>query len=120
MLVESLKQLHAECMSFMLECGRSATAVSLRACAVFWSACLRRGTTTLVSGRPSTHCCVKTWQSLVTTSCVGLQVYDKAVRTVPEDARLPIYDRYLKRASTFFGIAKVRSVARKCCFCIAA
>ena len=40
---------------------------------------------------------------------MALQVYDKAVRTVPEDAKLAIYDRYLKRASTFFGIAKARS-----------
>ena len=33
---------------------------------------------------------------------------------MPEDARLAIYDRYLKRASTFFGIAKVcmRFIAR--------
>ena len=38
----------------------------------------------------------------------NVQVYDKAVQTVPEDARLAIYDRYLKRASTFFGIAKAR------------
>ena len=40
-------------------------------------------------------------------------MYDKAVRTVPEDARLAIYDRYLKRASTFFGIAKVRAGTRR-------
>jgi len=32
------------------------------------------------------------------------------VRTVPEAERLPIYEQYIKRASTFFGIAKVRSL----------
>jgi len=52
------------------------------------------------------HLCTEPlWQS---------QVYDKAVRTVPEDAKLAIYDRYLKRASTFFGIAKARSSGKRC------
>lgn len=33
----------------------------------------------------------------------------QAVRTVPVNERLPIYDVYLKRASDFFGIGKVGS-----------
>jgi len=37
-----------------------------------------------------------------------MEVYDRAVQTVPQDERLSIYDQYLARASTFFGIAKVR------------
>lgn len=37
----------------------------------------------------------------------AMEVYDQAVRTVPEDERLSVYDQYLSRASTFFGIAKV-------------
>ena len=36
-----------------------------------------------------------------------MEVYDRAVRTVPQEERLSIYDQYLARASTFFGIAKV-------------
>lgn len=36
-----------------------------------------------------------------------MEVYDKAVRTVPQNLRLEIYDLYLARASEFFGIAKV-------------
>ena len=38
----------------------------------------------------------------------AMEVYDRAVQTVPQDERLSIYDQYLARASTFFGIAKVR------------
>lgn len=41
----------------------------------------------------------------------AMEVYDQAVRTVPEDERLSIYDQYLSRASTFFGIAKVALAA---------
>ena len=37
----------------------------------------------------------------------AMEVYDKAVRTVPQSQRLPVYDLYLARASQFFGIAKV-------------
>ena len=37
----------------------------------------------------------------------AMEVYDRAVQTVPQDQRLPIYDLYLARASQFFGIAKV-------------
>lgn len=33
------------------------------------------------------------------------------MRTVPVGERLPIYDVYLKRASDFFGIGKVRCLA---------
>ena len=36
----------------------------------------------------------------------AMEVYDQAVRTMPPDQRLPIYDTYLSRASDFFGIAK--------------
>lgn len=36
-----------------------------------------------------------------------MEVYDRAVRTVPQELRLQIYDLYLARASDFFGIAKV-------------
>ena len=38
----------------------------------------------------------------------AMEVYDRAVRTVPETERLPIYDQYIKKASNFFGIAKVQ------------
>lgn len=44
----------------------------------------------------------------------AMQVYDQAVRTVPVAERLPIYDVYLKRASDFFGIGKVRAPGRLC------
>lgn len=40
----------------------------------------------------------------------AMEVYHRAVRTVPQEQRLPIYDIYLSRASDFFGIAKVREV----------
>lgn len=40
-----------------------------------------------------------------------MDVYDRAVRTVPRELRLDIYDLYLARASEFFGIAKVRLAA---------
>ena len=37
----------------------------------------------------------------------AMEVYDRAVQTVPQDQRLSVYDLYLARASQFFGIAKV-------------
>ena len=39
-----------------------------------------------------------------------MEVYDRAVRTVPSAQRLAVYNLYLARASEFFGIAKVREV----------
>lgn len=39
---------------------------------------------------------------------VWLQVYDQAVKKVPEKERLSVYDIYVSRASEFFGIGKVR------------
>lgn len=36
-----------------------------------------------------------------------LQIYDQAVRKVPERERLGVYDIYVARASEFFGIGKV-------------
>lgn len=39
----------------------------------------------------------------------AMEVYDKAIQTVPQSDRLSVYDLYLARASDFFGIAKVRS-----------
>lgn len=36
-----------------------------------------------------------------------MEVYDRAVRTVPEPERLAIYELYLAKASEFFGIGKV-------------
>ena len=38
------------------------------------------------------------------------QIYDQAVRKVPESERLALYDVYVARASEFFGIGKVRWV----------
>jgi pre-mRNA-splicing factor SYF1 len=40
----------------------------------------------------------------------AMEVYDRAVRTVPEAERLPVYDLYLARASESFGIGKVREI----------
>jgi hypothetical protein len=40
----------------------------------------------------------------------------QAVRTVPVNERLPIYDVYLKRASDFFGIGKVCSSCARAVF----
>lgn len=37
-----------------------------------------------------------------------MDVYDRAVRTVPEPERLAIYELYLAKASEFFGIGKAR------------
>ena len=37
----------------------------------------------------------------------AMEVYDKAIQTVPQNERLSVYDLYLARASDFFGIAKV-------------
>lgn len=39
----------------------------------------------------------------------AMEVYDKAIQTVPQNERLAVYDLYLARASDFFGIAKVTS-----------
>ena len=40
----------------------------------------------------------------------AMEVYDKAIQTVPQNERLSVYDLYLARASDFFGIAKVDSL----------
>ena len=40
----------------------------------------------------------------------AMQIYEKAVKKVPEDQRLAVYDIYLARASEFFGIGKVREI----------
>ncbi|KAK9820644.1 hypothetical protein WJX81_004366 [Elliptochloris bilobata] len=40
----------------------------------------------------------------------AMEVYDRAVRTVPEPERLAIYERYLAKASEFFGVGKVREI----------
>eukprot|EP00884_Botryococcus_braunii_P003276 jgi/Botrbrau1/1294/Bobra.0063s0011.1 len=40
----------------------------------------------------------------------AMEVYDLAVRTIPEKERLPVYDLYLARASESFGIGKVREI----------
>ncbi len=37
----------------------------------------------------------------------AMEVYDRAVRTVPQADRLAIYDLYLARAHEFFGLGKV-------------
>jgi pre-mRNA-splicing factor SYF1 len=41
----------------------------------------------------------------------AMEVYEKAVRTVPEAERMAVYDLYLARAHEFFGLGKVRSLA---------
>lgn len=38
-----------------------------------------------------------------------VQIYDQAVKKVPERERLGLYDIYIARASEFFGIGKVGS-----------
>jgi pre-mRNA-splicing factor SYF1 len=40
----------------------------------------------------------------------AMAVYDSAVKKVPQDQRMAIYDVYLARASEFFGIGKVREI----------
>lgn len=35
-----------------------------------------------------------------------MEVYDRAVRTLPEPERLAVYELYLAKASEFFGIGK--------------
>lgn len=54
----------------------------------------------------------------------AMEVYEKAVRTVPENERLSVYNLYLARAHQFFGLGKVRcqeSVMHElnpfCCIC---
>ena len=39
-----------------------------------------------------------------------MQIYESAVKKVPEDQRLAVYDVYLARASEFFGVGKVREI----------
>ena len=39
----------------------------------------------------------------------AMEVYDKAVKTVPQADRLAVYDLYLARAHEFFGLGKVRA-----------
>ncbi len=40
----------------------------------------------------------------------AMQIYEQAVRKVPEAERLSVYDVYTARASEFFGIGKVREI----------
>lgn len=40
----------------------------------------------------------------------AMQVYDQAVKKVPEKDRLSVYEIYVARASEFFGIGKVREI----------
>uniref|UniRef100_A0A061S5R0 Pre-mRNA-splicing factor SYF1 n=1 Tax=Tetraselmis sp. GSL018 TaxID=582737 RepID=A0A061S5R0_9CHLO len=40
----------------------------------------------------------------------AMEIYERASKRVPESERLGIYDIYLKRASDFFGIGKVREI----------
>ncbi|KAK9815714.1 hypothetical protein WJX72_008451 [[Myrmecia] bisecta] len=40
----------------------------------------------------------------------AMEVYDKAVRTVPEAERLGVYELYISRATEFFGVGKVREI----------
>ena len=37
----------------------------------------------------------------------AMEVYDKAVRTVPVKERLSVYELYLARAHEYFGLGKV-------------
>jgi pre-mRNA-splicing factor SYF1 len=41
----------------------------------------------------------------------AMEVYDRAVRTVPEAERGAVYDLYLARAHEFFGLGKARAPA---------
>ena len=47
----------------------------------------------------------------------AMAVYDRAVRTVPEAERAPVYDLYLARAHELFGLGKARA-PRSCCICV--
>lgn len=40
----------------------------------------------------------------------ALDVYDRAVQTVPLNERLQVYELYIARATEYFGIGKVREV----------
>ncbi len=42
----------------------------------------------------------------------AMEVYDRAVRTLPEPERLAVYELYLAKASEFFGIGKARPSRR--------
>ena len=41
-----------------------------------------------------------------------MEVYDRAVRTLPEPERLAVYELYLGKASDFFGVGKARHSGR--------
>lgn len=41
----------------------------------------------------------------------SLQVYERAATGVPKEQRLSVIDIYLAKASEFFGIGKVRTLA---------
>ena len=47
----------------------------------------------------------------------AMEVYDRAVRTLPEPERLAVYELYLAKASEFFGIGKARPTGRLFCLC---
>ena len=49
----------------------------------------------------------------------AMAVYDRAVRTVPEAERAPVYDLYLARAHELFGLGKARAppLPRPCQAC---
>ena len=44
----------------------------------------------------------------------AMEVYDRAVRTLPEPERLAVYELYLAKASEFFGIGKARTSGHIC------
>ena len=53
----------------------------------------------------------------------SMEVYDAAVRTVPPEERLEVYNLFVSRASQFFGVGKVScSEGQLCCswLCIGA
>lgn len=42
----------------------------------------------------------------------AMEVYDKAVKTVPVKERLTVYELYLARAHEYFGLGKVNASAQ--------
>ena len=42
-----------------------------------------------------------------------MEVYDAAVRTVPPEERLEVYNLFVSRASQFFGVGKVTCLTRE-------
>jgi len=50
----------------------------------------------------------------------AMEVYDRAVRTVPVPERFAVYELYLARAQEFFGLGKVRLIIDLPPFCLSA